>query len=143
MPDKINNYLKSTTQQQIDDIGQMTRVILESLAVKYAQVLENIERVSGVTIEKIHIVGGGSQNTLLNQFAADATSKQVIAGPVEATVLGNILVQAVADKAITDIHQGRKLIADTFDLKKYSPKNTDQWQQFRTKAQKITRTSSQ
>src|SRR5260370_13144912 len=73
----------------------MTRCILESLAATYAKVLENLDTLTGGRIDRIHIIGGGSQNTLLNRLAAEATGRTVIAGPVEATAAGNILVQAI------------------------------------------------
>ncbi len=130
MPEKINNYLNSTGQQTINDKGQMARVILESLAVKYHNVINKLEKLTGKKIEVLHIVGGGSQNEMLNQFAADATGKKVLAGPIEATVLGNVIIQAMAAGQINSISQGRKTVAGSFELKKYNPQNTAQWQKY-------------
>lgn len=137
MPAKINNYLKFSGQNQIEDIGQMARVIIESLAVKYSQVLEKIETIIDAPIESLYIVGGGSQNQLLNQFAADATGIEVVAGPVEATVLGNILVQAIADKQITNLSQGRKLVTKSFEVSRYKPQNIEKWNEFKDTCTKI------
>lgn len=130
MPEKINQFLKSTKQHTIEDKGQMVRVILESLAVRYRQVLQMLEELLKNEIEVLHIVGGGSQNQLLNQLTADATGKKVIAGPVEATVIGNIIMQAICKGHIDCITAARKIIADSFDITEYSPRQTSAWQNF-------------
>jgi len=130
MPEKINNYLRSTGQKQSDDKGQLFRVILESLAVKYHQVMSTLEKLTGENIEVLHIVGGGSQNELLNQFTANATGKKVIAGPIEATVMGNALVQALAAGSINSIETARKIVASSLDLVEYQPLNTSRWKEF-------------
>ena len=95
MPGKIDAHCAQTGQARPANHGEYARAILESLALRYRQVLENLETLSGRTIEVIHIVGGGSRNTLLNQFVADCTGRRVVAGPSEATAIGNILVQAM------------------------------------------------
>jgi len=132
MPKKINAYLAKTGQKQIEDKGQMIRVILENLAARYAQVMRMLEELSGKKIEALHIVGGGTKNELLNQFTADATGKTVITGPVEATVLGNVLMQAAAAAAgdIRDIWEGRKIIANSFEMKTYTPSGSNEWKAF-------------
>lgn len=130
MPAAINQYLQSTGQQTIEDKGQMIRVILESLAARYRQVLDVLEDLTGETIEVLHIVGGGTQNQLLNQLAADAAGKRVITGPVEATVLGSVLMQAKAGGRITSLARGRKIIAQSFDVKEYVPKQTAKWNDY-------------
>ena len=121
MPEKINQHLKSTGQAEINHKGQLIRVILESLAAQYRQTLGHLENFSGCPIEVLHIVGGGTKNELLNQFTADATGKKVVTGPVEATVLGNVLLQAKAGGQIQSLAQGRKIIAESFSLKEYQP----------------------
>ncbi len=131
MPEKINHYLRTHGQGKIEDQGQLTRVILESLAVKYGQTLARIKNLTGQDIEVVHIVGGGSQNDLLNQFTADATGKQVVVGPVEATVLGNVLVQAMADGVFEDVAEGRACIARSFPTKTFTPQQTEKWDRFR------------
>ncbi len=130
MPKKINAYLAKTGQKQIEDKGQMIRVILENLAARYAQVMRMLEELSGKKIEALHIVGGGTKNELLNQFTADATGKTVITGPVEATVLGNVLMQAAAAGDIRDIWEGRKIIANSFEMKTYTPSGSNEWKAF-------------
>jgi sugar (pentulose or hexulose) kinase len=115
MPKRINDYLAGTGQNPIDDKGQMIRTILEALAFKYRLVLARIEDVIGKAVDCLHIVGGGMQNELLNQFAANATGKKVIAGPAEATATGNILMQAKA------------IVRHSFDLKEYQPQDASLW----------------
>ena len=127
MPTRINNYLAETGQKAIDDKGQMARVILESLALKYRWVVQRIEDITGKTLDCLHIVGGGSRNGLLNQFAANATGKKVIAGPVEATASGNMLMQAIAAAQIESLARGRELVAASFDVSEYQPEDTRLW----------------
>ena len=125
----INNYLKRTGQKEIDDKGQLVRVILESLAFKYRGVLDGIEEITGKPIEVLHIVGGGLQNELLCQFTADATGRKVIVGPVEATASGNILMQAKATGQIESLAQIREIVRNSFELKSYEPQNGRLWQE--------------
>ncbi|MBN2211680.1 MAG: rhamnulokinase [Sedimentisphaerales bacterium] len=131
MPEKINHYLHTTGQGKIEDQGQLIRIILESLAVKYGQTLARIEKLTDQSIDIVHVVGGGCQNHLLNQFTADATGKRIIAGPVEATVLGNVLVQAVTDGLFKNIAEGRACIARSFPTQTFAPTRTEQWDRFR------------
>lgn len=133
MPAKINAYLESTGCDAIDDKGQMARVILESLAVRYRSVMEAIEDMTGASIDVLHIVGGGIKNELLCQFTANATGKKVVTGPVEATASGNILIQAIAAGQIDSIKAAREIVAKSFELKEYLPENCDVWQQQITK----------
>ena len=111
----------------------MVRVILEALAARYRQNLEHIESISGSQVEVLHIVGGGSRNELLNQLTADAIGRTVVSGPVEATVLGNVLVQAKAGGQIESLKQARKIIAESFPLKEYKPQETEKWHDFMTR----------
>ena len=130
MPEKINAFLRSTRQVEIDDKGQLIRVILESLAVRYYQVTNILEELCGDKIDVLHIVGGGCQNELLSQFTANATGKKVLVGPVEATALGNVLVQALAGGRIDSLEQGRKIISRSFGLKEFEPRDTTAWKQY-------------
>jgi len=129
MPAKINVYLKSTGQNVISDKGQMARVILESLAIKYRKTMEMLEDTIGDPIDVLHIVGGGIKNELLCQFAADAINKKVITGPAEATALGNIMMQAIATGQIKTVEQGRKLVAGSVELKTYTPQDVKVWEE--------------
>ncbi len=101
--------------------GEICRVILESLARRYREVLEGLEKLTGRTIRTIHIVGGGSRNALLNQLAATATGRTVIAGPVEATAAGNVLVQAMGAGEIADAAEARRIIGESFTIDIFHP----------------------
>ena len=99
----------------------MIRCALESLALRYRMVLGYLEELIGGRIETIHIVGGGAKNALLCQMAADACNRRVVAGPVEATAIGNLVMQAVALGAIGSIAQAREVIRASFDVQEYRP----------------------
>ena len=127
MPSRIVEYCKRTGQQPPQGKGEIVRCALESLALKYRWVVEKLEAVRGRTIDVIHIVGGGTQNQLLCQFAADATGKSVVAGPVEATAIGNIVVQAIAAGVIGSIAEARQMIRQSFDVATYEPQDAARW----------------
>ena len=121
MPEKIAAFCRETGQPVPDGPGATARVILESLALTYREMLGRLEKLTGDKIERLHIVGGGSRNELLNQLAADATGVAVIAGPVEATAIGNILIQALALGHIASPEQLRQIVAQSFPTKTYQP----------------------
>ena len=127
MPAKINKYLKETGQNTIDDKGQLVRMVLENLAFRYRWVMEKLEDIQGKKVDVLHIVGGGIQNELLCQFAANATGKEVVAGPIEATASGNIITQALATGQIDSLNKEREIIANSYELKRYSPQQKDLW----------------
>lgn len=129
MPERINSYLAETGQKPIDDKGQMIRMILESLALKYRVVMERIEDVTGQEIDCLHIVGGGIQNELLCEFTANAIGKKVIAGPIEATASGNLLIQAKAAGQIKTLAELRKIVRNSFELKEYEPREASLWEE--------------
>ncbi|WP_442484406.1 rhamnulokinase [Aeoliella sp. SH292] len=131
MPTAIADYCRSTGQQAPETPGQFARCIFESLALMYADKLDVIESLTGRTIRKLHIVGGGSQNRLLNQFAADATGRTVLAGPVEATAIGNLLIQAIALGELDDLASLRKVVRQSFPIDTYQPTNADAWAEAR------------
>jgi rhamnulokinase len=120
-PARIIQHCKQTGQQVPDGVGETTRVILHSLAVRYKQVLENLELLTGRKINVIHIVGGGSRNTLLNQFAANVTRRRVIAGPAEATAAGNALTQAMGTGAIDSLEELRAVVRQSFEVEEFHP----------------------
>jgi rhamnulokinase len=103
------------------------RCCLESLALKYRWVIDSLELLTGRRIETVRVVGGGSQNGLLCQLTADACKRPVVAGPVEATALGNIIVQAVATGHLADIAAGRRAVAASFQQAAYQPRAADDW----------------
>ena len=127
MPEKVNEYLQQNGQGQIDDKGQIVRVVLESLALNYRWVLEKLEAISGEQVAVLHIVGGGIQNELLCQLTANAIGRKVITGPIEATASGNIIMQAIATGQIESLQQGRQVIANSFELKEYLPQESEKW----------------
>ena len=116
MPAKIESWCKDHGQQVPDSPGQMIRVILESLAERYRQVLESIEALTGRKIKVIHIVGGGSQNKLLNRLVALRTGRRVVSGPIEATAIGNILVQALGAGEIPSLSAARQIVRSSFEV---------------------------
>lgn len=127
MPERISAYCKKTNQKEPSQPAQMVRTILESLALRYRQVLEGLESVTGNPIEVIHIVGGGAKNTLLNQLVADAIGRTVVAGPTEATAAGNILVQAIGAGILRDLNELRGVVRDSFTLETYTPGDRSGW----------------
>lgn len=120
-PKMICDFCRQTDQEVPANPGAMVRVILQSLAVRYRQVLELLEKVTGRQIEIIHIVGGGSRNKLLNQLTADITGRRVIAGPAEATTIGNALVQALGAGDINSLDELRVIVKQSFELEEYWP----------------------
>lgn len=127
MPSRIKGYCQRTGQSAPDDPGQVVRVCLESLALTYRQTLTRIEECTGTPVDVIHAVGGGIQNQLLCQWTADATGRPVIAGPVEATATGNLIVQAVAAGVLPDVQTARALIRSSCNIVEYRPKDTSRW----------------
>ena len=120
-PRRICEFCKKTDQETPRDSGAMTRVILQSLAARYKQVLETLETLTNRSIEVIHIVGGGSRNRLLNQFTADSTGRRVIAGPAEATAAGNALTQALGTGDVNSLEHLRAIVRRSFALEEYTP----------------------
>lgn len=121
MPKRIADYCHARGHKISDHPGAVTRLILESLASTYKKVAHNLETLTSRSIARIHIVGGGSRNRLLNQLAANATGKTVIAGPTEATAAGNILVQAIGAGAISGLAEARAIVRRSFPLATYHP----------------------
>lgn len=114
MPSKIAAHCRETAQQPPAEHAEYARTILESLALRYRHVLESLETLGKRKIEVIHIVGGGSRNMLLNQFVADCTGRKVIAGPSEATAIGNILVQAMGAGELGGLDDVRAVVRKSF-----------------------------
>jgi len=123
----IRSICQRSGQPQPESVGQVVRCCLESLALKYRLGIEGLERLTGRRFSKMLIVGGGSQNKLLCQFAADCCERPVVAGPVEATALGNIMMQAVATGHLGDIATGRKAIAASFQRQTFEPHPSAAW----------------
>jgi len=128
MPAKIAAQCRQTGQPAPATPGAMVRAILESLALLYRRTLKQIEQLTGQRIERLHIVGGGSRNELLNQFAANATRIEVLAGPVEATAIGNILVQAIALGHLPSLAAARIVVRDSNPVSVVRPRDAAAWQ---------------
>lgn len=128
MPGRISEYCRRTGQPPPTDVGQFVRCIHESLAMKYRYVLEKLEGITGEKAEAVHIVGGGTQDQVLCQATANALGRTVLAGPVEATALGNIGAQLMAFGNISNRSELRRVIARSFPLVSYAPSETDQWE---------------
>lgn len=129
MLEAIKNYCGETDQPIPETPGQYVRCALESLALKYQKVLSWLEELTGTPIEVIHIVGGGTKNELLNQFAANACQVPVITGPVEATGLGNVLVQARATGSVSSLAEIREIVRNSIDTCRYAPEDREPWEQ--------------
>jgi rhamnulokinase len=127
MPKRIGDYCAETDQPVPESVGDVTRCILESLALKYRTVLRQLVALTGQDIDVIHLIGGGSRNALLSQMTADATGCQVIAGPVEATALGNAIVQLIALGELESVAEGRAIVRESFPLTQYVPQDTAAW----------------
>jgi len=127
MEEAVQKFCRRTRQVVPKGRGQILRVVYEGLALKYALVNENIEEITSKKNKVVHIVGGGAKNALLNQFTASSIGLPVLAGPVEATGIGNIIVQAVSDGIIKSIKEGRELIRTSFPIKKFNPGDCALW----------------
>lgn len=127
MPKKIADFCTETGQPVPADIGACMRCIYESLALFYRRTLRKLERLTGKKIERLHIVGGGSKDATLNQFAANALQIPVITGPTECAALGNILVQAIALGHLESHAAAREVVRNSFELKTFTPQESAQW----------------
>ncbi len=127
MPTAIGDFCRRTGQPSPTARPEIVRCILESLALKYRWVLEQIESVSGQRVGVIHVIGGGSRNQALCQFTANATGRPVIAGPAEAAAAGNIVIQAMALGRLASLEEGRALVRHSFDPTVHMPGDSDLW----------------
>ena len=127
MPLAIDEFCAKTHQPAISCLGGYVRAILESLALRYRAVIKNIECLTGQQVHQIRVIGGGSRNALLNQFTADATGRKVLAGPVEATALGNAGIQMLATGGASSLREVREIIDHSFPTKTFEPHETDVW----------------
>jgi rhamnulokinase len=128
MPRKIADHCRARGQEPPRTHGEYARAILESLAMRYRQVVESLEVLGGRKIEVIHIVGGGSRNALLNQFVADCTSRRVVAGPSEATAIGNILVQAMGAGELSGLDDVRAVVCRSYAPETVEPNPSIEWE---------------
>jgi rhamnulokinase len=127
MPQAIVDYCRKTGQTVPENEGAILRCALDSVAMRFRQVLGMCEELAGGRLDTIHIVGGGTKNKQLCQAAADACGRRVVAGPVEATAIGNLMMQAVACGDVASIAEAREVIRRSFDVDEYTPRNTSAW----------------
>jgi rhamnulokinase len=137
MPAAIQAYCRDTRQTVPDSKGEIVRTALEGLALKYRWVVDKLEILLNRKFNALHVVGGGSQNKLLCQFAADATGLPVIAGPVEATAIGNIAVQAVATGHLASLDEARQVIRRSFGVVTYEPAESTPWHEAYERFEKL------
>lgn len=127
LPRRIVEYCKTTGQHVPENTGEIMRCIFESLALRYRYTVDCIDEMKGHKTPAVNIVGGGTKEAILCQFAADACGRPVHAGPVEATAIGNIATQAIAAGEIKNVAEAREVIRNSFDIEYYEPKNTEMW----------------
>lgn len=139
MTSAIVEYCTATGQAAPQNHGEYVRSIFESLALKYRYVLEQFKVLADFPIERLHIIGGGSKNRLLNQFTANSISLPVIAGPSEATAIGNIMMQAQSAGLVKDLSSIREVIASTIDTEEFTPSDKEVWQEAYVKFMSITK----
>jgi rhamnulokinase len=137
MPAAIRNFCRRTGQPQPETDGALARCCLESVSLKSRLVLEALETLTKRLLKTIRIVGGGSQNRLLCQFTADCCRRPVVAGPVEAAALGNVMIQAVATGHLDSIKSGRERVAASCDLVTYKPSGDDRWDEAYERLRKL------
>ncbi len=137
MTQTISQYCLATNQGAPSTVGEFVRCIFDSLALRYKQVLEDIQMLAPFKINRLHIIGGGSHNKLLNQFTANAIGLPVIAGPAEATAIGNIMMQAKAMDCVESLAQIREIISHSTVSVTYTPENTEVWNNAYDKFKKI------
>lgn len=127
LPRRVREFCEKTGQYVPQTVGEVMRCIYESLALKYRLAFEKIQSCTGRRYEKIHVVGGGTKDGLLCQMTANSCGVPVLAGPIEATVLGNLAVQFIACGAIENVRQARKVIAQSETVTPYAPQDTQSW----------------
>lgn len=127
MPGRIRAFCSASGQPVPESPGEVVRCALESLALRYRQTLAEIEQLTGRGVDVLHLVGGGSKNEMLNQFAADAVQRLVVTGPVEATAIGNILCQAMATGDVPDLSSAREVVRRSVETRQYQPGESGAW----------------
>lgn len=139
MPERIRQFCARTGQDIPETRGEIVRVALESIALRYRLVLEKLEAVTGKRLDPLHIIGGGTKNHLLSQFSADCTGRTVITGPIEATAIGNVLMQAITLGHIDSLEEARNVVRASFLPTIFHPGQQDGWDKSYEKFQKVTK----
>ena len=135
MPDAIDRFCRRTDQPTPSTPGSYARAVFDSLAMKYRLVIRDLQSLVGRPIAQVRVIGGGSQNALLNQLTADATGLPVHAGPVEATALGNVAVQMLATGAVSSLAEARAIIDRSVPTSVFTPRDADAWDREATRFQ--------
>ncbi len=138
MPEAIQSFCRKTNQKVPQSKAQIARCIYDSLVLKYKYTLEQIENVSGKKISKLHVIGGGANNEMLNQLTSDATGIPVVSGPIEATAIGNLLMQAKALGIVDSLAQIREIVRESFEVNTYYPDRNPVWELAYERFKKIT-----
>ena len=129
MLEAINAFCERNGQEKPENDAQVIRLIFESLALRYRQVLEDLDRIATYPIERLHIIGGGSKNRLLNQLTANAIGRKVIAGPSEATAIGNVMIQAMAAGVVSSLQEMRSIIHASVETEEFAPELVAEWEE--------------
>ena len=127
MQQAIQEYCKNSSQHVPEGYAEICRCIFDSLALRYRQVFGYLKEMASFPIDTLHIIGGGSKNEYLDQFTANSTGVTVLAGPQECTALGNIMIQAKAAGTVKDIFDMRRMIANSVEMKRFEPQNSEEW----------------
>ena len=127
IPERVREFCRKTGQFVPETVGEIMRCIYESLAMKYRLTFEKLRECTERDYPVIHVIGGGTKDGLLCQMTANSCDRTVKAGPIEATVIGNVAVQLMSDGSVKNIGQARKIVADSSELKTFEPKDTDKW----------------
>lgn len=127
IPERVREFCRKTGQYVPETVGEIMRCIYESLAMKYRLTFEKLRECTERDYPVIHFIGGGTKDGLLCQMTANSCDRTVKAGPIEATVMGNVAVQLMSDGSVKNIGQARKIVADSSELKTFEPKDTDKW----------------
>lgn len=127
IPERVREFCRKTGQYVPETVGEIMRCIHESLAMKYRLTFEKLRECTERDYPVIHVIGGGTKDGLLCQMTANSCDRTVKAGPIEATVMGNVAVQLMSDGSVKNIGQARKIVADSSELKTFEPKDTDKW----------------
>jgi rhamnulokinase len=129
VPSRMQEFCARTEQAVPDSKASLVRMALESLALKYRQVFEELEQLLGHRLEVLHTVGGGARNELLNQFTSNALNRPVVTGPIESTSAGNVLMQMFGNGDIRSHEQGREIIRNSFETRTYYPEDAQSWEE--------------
>ena len=127
MTPRIVKFCRATNQPEPMSMGQHIRCVYDSLALLYRYALGQLESITGKEYKYIYMIGGGSRNRVMNQLTADSTSRTVIAGPVEATALGNAIMQLRGIGLLSDVWEARNVLSETLDLEMYHPQDGEDW----------------